>query len=355
MKLIDKYLISNILKGVFTVILLLVSISSLLDFIYQLNDVGKGSYYFFNAIIYTILGIPRLIVQILPAAALIGSLLSLGNLSHNHELIVMRAAGISKKRLIKSVSIAGFILLIIMMVLSQSLAPSFGAYAQQYRADKINNSIELSNRDSIWLKDGDNIINIKRSSDSTKFDGIYIYEIENYEKINILSKSEAARIDENNSWVLTNYSETLFLENHIESNLIDQIIKKYNLSPEILSLSEVQHDFLNNKNLSRYINYLEDNGLDSKRYRIAFWSRISESLSVLLMTTLALPFIFSSLRSTSTGRNLITGLLIGLGYYIFSETFINIGEVYNISALMVAWIPTTILLIINYYLIHKIE
>ena len=77
MKLIDKYLISNILKGVFTVILLLVSISSLLDFIYQLNDVGKGSYYFFNAIIYTILGIPRLIVQILPAAALIGSLLSL--------------------------------------------------------------------------------------------------------------------------------------------------------------------------------------------------------------------------------------------------------------------------------------
>jgi lipopolysaccharide export system permease protein len=97
MKIIDKYIISNILKGIFTVILLLVLISSLLDFIYQLNDVGKGNYYFFNAIIYSALGIPRLIVQILPAAALIGSLLSLGTLSHNHELIVMRTAGISKK------------------------------------------------------------------------------------------------------------------------------------------------------------------------------------------------------------------------------------------------------------------
>ncbi|OUU78938.1 MAG: LPS export ABC transporter permease LptG [Gammaproteobacteria bacterium TMED78] len=355
MSIIDKYIISNILKGVFAVTLVLISISSLMDFLYQLNQIGNGSYFILDAITYICLGIPRLIVQTLPVAALIGALLSLGSLSQNHELIVIRSSGVSTMRLVKSVSLAGLILFLIMMILSQSIAPSFGSYAQQYRTQKLNNTIEIPNLSTIWLKDGNNIINLKKSDNNSNFNGIYIFETDGYKNINKLSKSETGRIDENNNWILTNHEETIFQENKTTSNSEIQIIKKYSLSPEILGLSEVQHDFLNNQNLSRYIQYLEENELDSKRYHIAFWSRIADSTSVLLMTILALPFVVGSLRSASIGRKLITGLLIGLAYYISAEAFINSGEVYNINAFIVAWTPTSLLLILNFFLLLRIK
>ena len=71
-----------------------------------------------------LLRLPRKIFDSLPAAALIGSLLSLGNLAVHRELIVMRASGISSAQLLGAVGLAGFGLAVVMALLGESLAPS---------------------------------------------------------------------------------------------------------------------------------------------------------------------------------------------------------------------------------------
>jgi lipopolysaccharide export system permease protein len=124
-------------------------------------------------------------------------------------------------------------------------------------------------------------------------------------------------------------------------------VQDYNLSLELLGYSEVREDLLDTQGLKRYIQYLEQNDLDADRYVTAYWARISDSVSVLLMTLLALPFVSGGLRTSGAGARLLVGLLIGLGYYVVAQTFVNSGEVFNLDPIIIAWLPCSILFVIT--------
>ncbi|MGE4658341.1 MAG: LptF/LptG family permease, partial [Gammaproteobacteria bacterium] len=103
MNLLDRYIIGAVLKGVAIVVCVLLAVGTFIEFIGQLDDVGKANYELDTALTYITLRTPRLIFQMLPAAALVGALFSLGNFAVHRELVVMRAAGVSRLRLIVSV------------------------------------------------------------------------------------------------------------------------------------------------------------------------------------------------------------------------------------------------------------
>jgi lipopolysaccharide export system permease protein len=96
----------------------------------------------------------------------------------------------------------------------------------------------------------------------------------------------------------------------------------------------------------RYIGYLTLNGLDAHRYLVAYWSRIASVVSVVVMTVLALPFVFGGLRSAGAGARLVVGLIVGLSYYVAGQVLKSGGEVYGLDPLVIAWAPTAVLLLI---------
>ena len=89
------------------------------------------------------------------------------------------------------------------------------------------------------------------------------------------------------------------------------------------------------------------NDLDAHRYLVAYWSRIASVVSVVVMTVLALPFVFGSLRSAGAGARLLVGLIIGLSYYVAGEVLTSGGEVYGLDPLVIAWAPTALLVLVT--------
>jgi len=57
------------------------------------------------------------------------------------------------------------------------------------------------------------------------------------------------------------------------------------------------------------------------------------------MPILALAFVFGSLRSGGAGGRLVIGVVIGLAYYLASETLANSGQVFNLNPIIVNWLP----------------
>jgi lipopolysaccharide export system permease protein len=109
----------------------------------------------------------------------------------------------------------------------------------------------------------------------------------------------------------------------------------------------VREDLLDTPSLQRYIRYLQTNGLDADRYLVAYFSRIASVVSVVLMTVLALPFVFGGLRSAGAGARLLVGLIIGLTYYVLGEVFITGGEVYGLPPLAIAFAPSAVVLLVG--------
>ena len=144
MTLLRNYLVMAVFRGVATVLAVLVAITCAIEFVGQLNDVGTGDYNLQAAVTYVVLRVPRTIFTTLPIAALIGALLSLGNLAVHRELIVMRASGVSSWQLLSAVGLAGFALAVLMVLLGESLAPSLGAYASELRTRTMHDDIALA-------------------------------------------------------------------------------------------------------------------------------------------------------------------------------------------------------------------
>jgi lipopolysaccharide export system permease protein len=65
------------------------------------------------------------------------------------------------------------------------------------------------------------------------------------------------------------------------------------------------------------------------------------------MTILALPFVFGGLRSAGTGARLLVGLVVGLSYYAIGQVLARGGEVYGVQPLVVAWAPSSVLILIT--------
>ncbi|MCK5656506.1 MAG: LptF/LptG family permease, partial [Deltaproteobacteria bacterium] len=107
MKTLDRYIGVSFIQGFLLVIFILVSLFSFLEFVVQLDDIGKGNYQLLDAFAYIGLTIPRRVLDMVPMAALLGSIIALGMLADKGELIVMRASGLSVQRICFSVLATG--------------------------------------------------------------------------------------------------------------------------------------------------------------------------------------------------------------------------------------------------------
>lgn len=348
MRLLRQYIAVSVLKGVGIVLAALLAIGSVAGFVAQLGSVGTGDYGLSGALLYVALRIPRLIFEMLPAAALIGGLLSLGQLAVHRELVVMRASGVSNIRLLGAVGTAGVALMLVMVLLGESLAPSLGAYAREMRTQALHQDVDMADGSGAWLREGNLIVGLRRQGrDVDMRGGILLFEFDGDGRLLQLARADSAHMDTNDGWLLTNFAETTFSGGVIDADMQPEARRDYDLNPELVGLSEVRHDLLDTPRLKRYIDYLLANDLNADRYLIAYWSRIADVVAVPVMTILALPFVFGSLRSAGAGARLLVGLVVGLGYYVTGQLLVNTGEVFAMDPRIVAWAPTTLLVAIT--------
>ena len=73
------------------------------------------------------------------------------------------------------------------------------------------------------------------------------------------------------------------------------------------------------------------------------------------MPVLALAFVFGSLRTGGAGGRLMIGVIIGLAYYLASETLANSGQVFNLNPILVTWLPSAILTAVTLYALSRIR
>jgi lipopolysaccharide export system permease protein len=103
-----------------------------------LGELGslKPNYNAWQAFLYVMWGAPRYLYEILPVAALIGSVLGLGALASNSELIVMRSVGISLWRIVGWVMRSALLLIVLSFVLSEWVIPYTNEKAQSIKKQR---------------------------------------------------------------------------------------------------------------------------------------------------------------------------------------------------------------------------
>ncbi|MDJ0750310.1 MAG: LPS export ABC transporter permease LptG [Woeseiaceae bacterium] len=337
MSILSQYLLRTILASTALVLLVLLALAGLFEFIAELDDI-KGDYQTPQAILYTALRLPNLAFEMLPVAALIGSLLGLGALAGNSEIIVMRSAGLSVRKLAGMVALSGGVLLIITGLVGEFIGPPLDFYARDMRMKaRYQQDDDIGN--SAWVKDGPVYLHLQRVSSEFEFGTIYLFRFDDENELSSIAQAENSGIDENDNWRLENLRETRFQDDHVQVVESSVAVESFELKAELLASSIAKPLSLSARGLLMYVDYLKRNNLDASQYEAEIWYRASRTLTVLVMPILSLAFVFGSLRSGGTGARLLIGVVIGLAYYLASETLANSGQVFNLNPAVVNWLP----------------
>jgi lipopolysaccharide export system permease protein len=351
--ILSQYMMRTILASTALVLVVLLALAGLFEFIAELDDT-QGNYQTPQAILYTALRLPNLAFEMLPVAALIGSLLGLGALAGNSEIIVMRSAGLSVRELSVMVGISGAVLLVLTGLLGEFIGPPLDFYARNMRVEARYEQDDDRLGNETWVKDGAVYLHLQRVNPEFEFGSLYMYRFDD-NRLASISVAENAGIDQDDKWILENLRETQFQRDGVQVQESRRSIESFEVNAELLGSSLAKPLSLSAREMLTYIDYLERNDLDATKYTTEFWYRVSRTSTVLVMPVLALAFVFGSLRTGGAGSRLMLGVVIGLAYYLASETLANSGQVFNLNPILVTWLPSVTLIALTAIALSRIR
>lgn len=354
MGILSGYLMRSILTSTLLVMLVLLALAGLFEFISQLEDT-RGNYGIPQALLFSALRLPQLSFEMLPIAALIGSLLGLGGLASGSELVVMRTAGLSVVRLAGMVSLSGIVLMILTGVVGEFIGPPLDYFARTMRDEGRYEQEDRDIGNAVWVKDGQVILHLERINPEFEFGALYIFRFNDDNTLKSIARAENAGIDDSDKWILENYRETRFRDNGVQVVQSSLAVESFDVDAELLGITLVKPVSLSARGMMSYIRYLRRNGLSAIRYETEVWSRVARTATVVIMPVLALAFVFGSLRSAGSGSRLLIGVLIGLAYFLASEMIANSGQVFNLNPAIVNWVPSLALLMVTIFALSRVK
>ncbi len=354
MNILDRYIIGRILAMTALVMAVFIALGVLVTFIGQQGDTGTGHYGSLEAFWFALMNVPQMAWELLPIGALIGSMLGLGGLAGGSELTVARASGVSVRRLALTVFIAGVLLIGLEVILGELLAPPLQQVAHQQKAfERFSNATFEGG--SAWVRDGNRILDVRQSRDGEAHGGMQIFELSGEHHLLAVGRAVSELAGSDNRWVLHGYAESRFEADQVKATSQGVRTLDSNISGQFLHLANSDPGELASAALWSLIHYYRTNSLDPTPYLLAFWSRIARTSAIAFAVLLAIPFVLGPMRSSGTGARLMLGLVLGLGFF-FLQRFIESGTiVFNLDPVLLAWLPTSILVVVSLGLLARVR
>jgi len=173
------------------------------------------------------------------------------------------------------------------------------------------------------------------------FGGVSLFQLDGPTKLRSIQR--AARIDvaDPGRWSLHSVATSRFGDDHITGDVVSETTMRSTVNPEFLGLAATDPQMLTLRGLASYIDHLRRNSLDTASYEIGYWSRIARLFAVIVVTLLALPFVFGPLRTTGAGTRTVIGVMLGVVFFLITRTIENGGQLFGLNPVLVGWLPTT--------------
>lgn len=355
----DVYVGKTVLGTVLLTWAVLLGLDFMLSFVSEFGDVGKGKYGFVQALTYMIYTVPRRLHYLFPYAAVIGSLMALGQLAATSELTALRALGLSRRRL--SLAVAGALALLTALMVGNG--ESLGPWGQ-HRADALKAAAKSGNTvvaqyAGLWAREGEIILHAQggqeREQDGDRWlelNSVTFYEFADDGRLQSMAFAKVAE-HRPGGWQLRDITRTHFDARSVRQEQVKQERWESRLDAAALSAGTERPRYLSSLDLRKAIDYRLRNGLDASEFQEHYWGRWFYPINVLALCLAAVPFAFGSLRSGGMGKRLFIGIVFALGFWLLQTQFVKLATVYKFDYRIAYLLPTLIMIGVSAYLFKR--
>jgi len=346
MRLLARYLTGQVLSAAGFVLLALLVLFAFFDIIQELDGMWRSNYGLAQAAVVVALNIPGHLYEILPVAALIGTLFALSRLVGNSEYAVMRVSGLSTWRVAGYLSVIGVLISMLVLVLGEFIAPWSEQAAQRYKLSVTHSVVAQQFRSGLWIKDGSTFINVREVMPDNSLRGIEIYGFDADGRLGWIRAAETANWRRDKAWDLRQVMETHFGPDGISAIRNARQDWRSVLTPDILGVLLVAPEKMSARTLWRYVAHLKENRQKATRYELALWSKFVSPFVIPIMMLIAMPFAIQGPRAGGTSSKIFIGILTGLGFHLLSRLFGHLGLLNDWPVAVVSILPLLIFLAI---------
>ncbi len=314
---------------------------------------GRGQYGLGDAVLHTLLTAPRRAYELFPTAAVIGCLLGLGGLAAGSELIALRAAGLSRLRIVLGVSVALAAVTAIMVHVGETIGPSGERAAQSLAARARGMDAVSASWSGLWAREGDVFLNARdvlvRDDGPVpvvEMIGVRIFEIEPDGRLRSLARARRA-VHDGTGWTLYELRRIHLGENFAHAEEVERQSWQSELDGDTLVASVSRPRYMPSSRLRAGIEYMRRNGVDPGPYEAAYWARWFYPFNVLALCLAAMPFAFGPLRSGGIGKRLFAGIVFGLAFFLLNRLAVNMAGVYGLDMRLANAVPPLTVLAVS--------
>ena len=361
-KIHDLYAARTVAVTVLLTWMVLVGLDAVLAGVQEIKYMGEGDYGFVSVVTYVAYTLPRRLYVMFPTAAVIGTLMGLGQLAATTELTALRALGVSRRRLSLSVAAPLLLLTGAMMLNGETLAPGAQRSADAMKSAARSRDMIVAQYSGLWAREGNTFLNARTGQERSNGDDAWLelnqVRLFEFDDDGRLESIAAAGVAEHrpSGWLLRDVRRVYFEPREVSATSIVEEHWESQLDAAALAASAgsaFRPRYMPARDLAEGIEYRRRNRLDASEFEEHYWGRWFYPLNVLALCLAAIPFAFGSLRSGGLGRRLFIGIVFALMFWLLQAQVVKLAAVYRFDYRLAYVLPPMVMLIVSWLLFRR--
>lgn len=367
MRVLRRYFATEIYQAVLFVLVAFLALFAFFDMMGEVRWVGQGPYRIEHAFLYVTLGLPAYAYELMPIAALIGTIYVMAQFAARSEFTVLRASSLSMANAIGLLLRVAVVFATITFVLGEFIAPKASDFAENFKRRMMGSALSAEFRSGLWAKDvlrgadgksvvGSRFLNAGKIEVDGRLKLVRVYEFDRQMRMLALIHAEEARFLADGQWQLSQVQEMRFNTDvnpsasttqqvAVVNRRFDKSVMQSEITPDIMAVLVTNPDRMSAFDLAAFSRHLAENNQRTDRYEIALWTKLFYPLAVFVMMALALPFAYLHARSGGLSLKIFIGIMIGVSFQLINSLFSHIGLLNTWPPFATAAMPSVLFLL----------
>lgn len=340
MNLLDRYCAMEFIKYFAIIIASFVFLYLIIDFFEKIRMFISNQATIYQIASFFFFSIPMIIWQVLPTVILVASLVAFGSLSHDNEILAMKACGVSLYRISVPVIAMASLLGLFAFLLSEFVTPYTNDTANNIKRIEIQKQQTLGafKQNQLWYRGKEGIYNFKAfDSRTASLRGITIYYLD--KQLHLTKRVDAERGEwVNGRWTFYNAITSVFSpEAFPQLQAMPAIAMDIPETPDNFKTVQKDADNMGYFELRRYVREIQAEGYDATVYLTDMHSKLAYPLVNLIMAVIGISFAMHWERKGGKTWGIAAGILIGFSYWLVFALTVSLGRAGTMPPLLAAW------------------
>jgi lipopolysaccharide export system permease protein len=346
-----------------------------IDFVDELENVGRGGYTLGQAVGRVLLEVPGHFYDLFPISVLIGTIYAMARLAQSSEFTILRTAGLGPGRALRLLAIPGLAFALLTFAVGDYVAPLSERLAVAMKAGA-RGGISLGSGGA-WLKErrpdpaggrstvgapgapgapGERAISINVAAAGAlgELIGVRIFEFDTDGRLRTRIEAKTGRVLTDGHWLLREVQRTEWptptaaaAGTALQQQALPELAWASTLDIAVVAAALLPEGVMSTIDLWRYTTHLSDQDQAVQRYEIRFWKKALYPLACVVMVALALPFAYLHARAGGVSFKVFGGIMLGISFVLLNSASGHLGMLRQWTPWMAAAAPSGLYLLLS--------